>query len=247
VQVIHESVTEVIFAAIYGEMDHILDNPIYNALNSGNQQFSIGNENSKFFQPGIAPFAGLKTNSDNDFSALDRISPPESTFVIFTPERVSLPGPWKGIREMELLQMVYEGTMPPHTINQDMIDLNAQHVPEMLALTQLTNPGPFLNQTIQFGNYTGIISDGRLVAMAGQRQQPLPYIEVSAVCTHPDHLGKGYASLLITEQIKRIIMAGAIPFLHVLAGNQSAISVYERLGFKTRKQLVAYVFQKERR
>jgi predicted GNAT family acetyltransferase len=111
----------------------------------------------------------------------------------------------------------------------------------------LTNPGPFLNRTIQFGNYTGIISDGRLVAMAGQRQQPLPYIEISAVCTHPDHVGKGYASLLITEQIKRIIMAGTVPFLHVLAGNQSAISVYERLGFKTRRQLFAFVFQKEMR
>jgi ribosomal protein S18 acetylase RimI-like enzyme len=228
-------------------MDHILDNPIYNALNSGNQYFSIGNENSKFFQPEVAPFAGLKTNSDNDFAALDRISPPESTFVIFTPERVSRPAPWKGIREMELLQMVYEGTTPPHKIDQDLIDLNAQHVPEMLALTQLTNPGPFLNQTIQLGNYTGVVSDGRLVAMAGQRQQPLPYIEISAVCTHPDHLGKGYASLLITEQIKRIILADAVPFLHVLASNQSAIKVYERLGFTTRKQLVAYVFQKEMR
>jgi ribosomal protein S18 acetylase RimI-like enzyme len=242
--VIQESVTEVIFAAIYGEMDHILDNPIYNALNSGNQQFYIGNESSKFFQPEVAPFAGLKTNSDNDFAELDYISPPESTFVIFTPERVSIPKPWKKIREMELLQMVYEGTIPPHKINQNLIDLNEQHVPEMLALTQLTNPGPFLNRTIQLGNYTGIISDGRLVAMVGQRQQPLPYIEISAVCTHPDHLGKGYATLLITEQIKRIITVGAVPFLHVLAGNQSAISVYERLGFKTRRQLFAFVFQK---
>jgi ribosomal protein S18 acetylase RimI-like enzyme len=228
-------------------MNHILDNPIYNALNSGNQHFSIGNENSKFFQPEVAPFAGLKANSDSDFAALDRISPPESTFVIFTPEKVFIPKPWKGIREMELLQMVYEGTVPPPVVSKDMVDLNIQHLPEMLALTQLTNPGPFLNETIKFGNYTGIISDGRLVAMAGQRQQPSPYVEISAVCTHPDHLGKGYASLLITEQIKRIIMAGAVPFLHVLASNQSAIRVYERLGFKTRRPLVAYVFQKEMR
>jgi ribosomal protein S18 acetylase RimI-like enzyme len=228
-------------------MDHILDNPIYNALSSGNQHFSIGNESSRFFKPEVAPFAGLKANSDNDFATLDRISPPESTFVIFTPERVSIPKPWKEMREMELLQMVYESTIPPHRIGQDLIDLNAQHLPEMLALTQLTNPGPFLNQTIQLGNYTGIISDGHLVAMAGQRQQPLPYIEISAVCTHPNYLGKGYASILIVEQIKRIIMASAIPFLHVLAGNQSAIRVYERLGFKTRKQLAAYVFQKEMR
>ncbi len=73
--------------------------------------------------------------------------------------------------------------------------------------------------------------------MAGRRLQPLPYMEVSAVCNHPDHLGKGYASRLIMHQVRLIIEAGGIPFLHVLQSNINAINVYQKLGFTTRKAM----------
>jgi predicted GNAT family acetyltransferase len=118
--------------------------------------------------------------------------------------------------------------------------MGEEYIPEMLALTQLTAPGPFFQRTIEFGEYTGIFADDKLVAMAGQRMQPLPYVEISAVCTHPDHLGKGYAGMLLNEQIKRIMAVGKIPFLHVLADNP-AVRVYERVGFKTRKPITGYV------
>ncbi|MBL4677866.1 MAG: GNAT family N-acetyltransferase, partial [Mucilaginibacter sp.] len=90
----------------------------------------------------------------------------------------------------------------------------------------------------------GVITDGKLVAMAGHRMQPLPYVEISAVCTHPEHTGKGYAARLLKEQIKRITTAGKIPFLHVLQENAGAVSVYERIGFKTRVHMLGYVLSK---
>jgi predicted GNAT family acetyltransferase len=108
-------------------------------------------------------------------------------------------------------------------------------VPEMLALTKLTNPGPFGTRTHEMGDYFGIRVNGTLAAMAGER---LPgYTEVSAVCTHPDHLGHGYASALIRLLADRICSRCELPILHVLPDNTRAIQVYERLGFTKRALL----------
>jgi predicted GNAT family acetyltransferase len=58
---------------------------------------------------------------------------------------------------------------------------------------------------------------------------------VSAVCTHPEHTGKGYAGILMAEVMKRIRDRGEIPFLHVRQDNVRAIEIYKRLGFRERK------------
>ncbi|MBC7615239.1 MAG: GNAT family N-acetyltransferase, partial [Pedobacter sp.] len=93
-------------------------------------------------------------------------------------------------------------------------------------------------------NYTGVFSEKKLVAMAGHRFNPTPYIEISAVCTHPDHLGKGYAYQLLREQIKRILDKAQIPFLHVRNDNVAAVKLYQKIGFVIRRDMIAYVVQK---
>ena len=65
--------------------------------------------------------------------------------------------------------------------------------------------------------------------MAGERLKVPGYTEVSAVCTHPDHTGKGYAALMM-EIMRRIRDRGETPFLHVRADNARAIEIYKRLG-----------------
>jgi predicted GNAT family acetyltransferase len=75
-----------------------------------------------------------------------------------------------------------------------------------------------------------------LVAMSGQRLQVPGYTEVSAVCTHPEHTGKGYAAALMLEVMRRIRDRGETPFLHVRGDNSRAIALYERLGFRARKR-----------
>ena len=62
---------------------------------------------------------------------------------------------------------------------------------EMLALVELTRPGPFSVRTVELGGYVGVFDGDRLVAMAGQRLAPPGFREISAVCTHPDFRGRG--------------------------------------------------------
>jgi predicted GNAT family acetyltransferase len=54
--------------------------------------------------------------------------------------------------------------------------------------------------------------DGKLVAMAGERLKVPGYPEVSVVCTHPEHAGKGYARILMTAVMRRIRDRGETPF-----------------------------------
>jgi predicted GNAT family acetyltransferase len=69
------------------------------------------------------------------------------------------------------------------------------------------------------------------VAMAGERLKVPGYTEVSAVCTHPEHTGKGYARVLMIEVMRGIRQRGETPFLHVRQDNERAIALHERLGF----------------
>lgn len=225
-------------------MAHVLDNPIYNALTTGNKHLAVEAGSVFYFKDDVAPFAGMKQNSSADFEALFKNAPDDRVFVIFTPEQVNVPDYFKVLRNFKMFQMVYEADTHPTDMDSSIMSLDDEHVEEMLALTKLTNPGPFLQRTIDFSNYTGVFTDGNLVAMAGHRMQPLPYVEISAVCTHPEHTGKGHAAKLLLEQARRIIAADKIPFLHVLQENIGAIKVYERIGFKTRIPILGYVLSK---
>lgn len=225
-------------------MAHVLDNPIYNALKTGNKHLAVEAGGAFHFDNDVAPFAGMKDNSAADFEAFVEHMSDDRVYVFFTPVKLDIPDHLKELRHFEMFQMVYEGNGHTDEMDSSLTSLDDQHVEEMLALTKLTNPGPFLQRTIEFSNYTGVFSDGKLVAMAGHRMQPLPYVEISAVCTHPEHTGKGYAAKLLLEQARRIIAAGKIPFLHVLQENTGAIKVYERIGFKTRIPILGYVLSK---
>jgi predicted GNAT family acetyltransferase len=141
--------------------------------------------------------------------------------------------------------LVYnENNLPIGDSDSEIVDLKEEHIKEMIDLVNLTQPGPFLSNTIALGNYTGIFQNQKLVAMAGHRFHPSNYIEISAVCCHPNYLGKGFAYAIIKEQIKRVLAKNYIPFLHVREDNLGAIRLYEKLGFKIRCKLNAYVIEK---
>jgi ribosomal protein S18 acetylase RimI-like enzyme len=225
-------------------MAHPLDNPIWNALRTGNQPLALGNDLARVLPREVGAFAGLAEYSPRAFTQLRELVPAGAPVVLFTAEPLALPSGWNLLFHKELLQLVYPLPEAPVVASPAPVALGELDVPAMVALTALTNPGPFLARTIDFGGYHGIFQDSQLVAMAGQRLQPTPYTEISAVCTHPNYLGRGYARQLVQQQLGRILTAGRTPFLHVYEDNTPAYTLYLKLGFELRQRLHVYVLEK---
>jgi ribosomal protein S18 acetylase RimI-like enzyme len=224
-------------------MKHVLDNPAFNALNTGNKSLAKGNSHIKYLNKEVSPFIGFDDNTDLNFHKLYDLIDHDLPVAFVSPAEREAFGPWQAIYYVMCLQMVYNGAI--NAVDEsNIIELTADHIPRMLALTKLTNPGPFSERTLEFGHYRGIFDGHELVAMAGQRMNPLPYAEISAVCTHPDYTGQGYAKLLVQQQINRISNEGNIPFLHVRCDNPRAIQIYKNMGFETRAEMHFYILKK---
>lgn len=222
---------------------HVLNNPIWQALITGNKKFAYGTKNVKYFKRDVAFFAGMQRNSQKALNELYKLLPAGSKVILFIPKKIIIPASWNIKVERPLLQMVYTKKQTAKPDKNGVVALTDKNIAAMLKLTHLTNPGPFFKRTIDFGNYEGIFKGRQLAAITGQRLHAGKYIEVSAVCTHPKHTGKGYAAKLIQSQLCKISKKGKIPFLHVYPENP-ACYLYEKLGFKTRKEMMVYFIEK---
>ncbi|GAB2530576.1 GNAT family N-acetyltransferase [Spirosoma aerophilum] len=223
-------------------MIHPLDNPVWSALTSGNKSVALGNDQAKYYPPQVAPFVAVADNTRVHFEALLGTIPYKQPVALFTHEPQLDPSPWVLINRIDGVQMLYEGPTPAGQDN--LIDLTEADVPQMLALTKLSPPGPFLPRTIELGGYQGIFASDQLVAMAGRRFDSGTHVEISAVCTHPDHTGKGYARRLLDSQIRHIRAEDKIPYLHVRTDNTRAFRIYEQMGFVTRAEMTIYLVAK---
>lgn len=59
---------------------------------------------------------------------------------------------------------------------------------------------------------------------------------MSAVCTHPDFRGRGFARALVAAVARNIFTAGLTPFLTSFEANLAAIRIYEQVGFRIRRR-----------
>ena len=71
--------------------------------------------------------------------------------------------------------------------------------------------------------------------MAGQRMRTDDWSEVSAVCVHPNHRRQGLAAQLTLAVAHRIRGDGREAFLHVREGNDPAMALYNKIGFRVRR------------
>ncbi len=225
-------------------MKHLLNNPVYHALLSGDKDFSRGTDHVKFFDEEVSPFVGFDYSYEKGFSDLYELLPPGRNILYANPSPISHPAGWETVHEIKGLQFIYEGTA---TMNEfsNVLPLTTRHVEEMVQLAKLTKPGPFASRTIEFGSYFGVFNKEKLVAMTGQRLHVGNCTEISAVCTHPDHLGKGYAYTLLQHQLQIILQHRQQPFLHVRADNDRAIALYNRLGFTISRNMNFYFMKRK--
>ena len=223
---------------------NVLDNPIWNALISGNMALANGDDGVKYFGDDVAPFIGMADYKEENMQNLVSGAPRGRKLVIFSSDTVRFPEELIVEEYIKTYQMVYESLSIPNKSDIAIRDLGRVDVPKMLALTEATKPGPFFQNTIDFGHYQGVFEKERLVSMAGYRLNPFNCTEISAVCTAEDSLGKGYAGAILSSQITSIVNKGDIPFLHVKVDNERAISRYERSGFTIRKLIHIYLFHR---
>ncbi len=227
-----------------------LDNPIWHALTSDQSHLAEGAGQARRYPHDIGPLAGLPEQSSEAYADLAPLSGKDSVsgklsdqLVLFLDEPPHLPSGWVLDVGGELTQMVFEPEWPnvlkgpadDLVSSPSPVVLGEGDIPAMLALTRLCKPGPFRQNTHQLGLYLGIYQEGHLVAMSGERLNLSGYTEISAVCTHPDYQGRGYARQLIHAVARQIQARGKTPFLHTRPDNTGAIRVYEALGFRQRR------------
>ena len=224
---------------------HTLDNPIWHALHSHQSRFSLGGDLAKRYQPDVAPFAAIPDEQPASISALNSlIAEDEVVYLLGSNPPLS-----RGLKVEAYgicAQMVWQNSGNSDESKQNILQLSAADVPDMLALTALAFPGYFRARTYEMGDYFGVRQNGILIAMAGERMSLRGYQEISAVCTHPDFRGQGHAERLIRKLISNLWKRGTTPFLHVGDENEKAKRLYEKLGFVERSKLPIWSMTREK-
>lgn len=231
--------------SVPGKNDDVLDNAGWHALVGPHAGFAVGAGSARAYRDDVSVFHATADDSPAGWDALRPLATPDGVVVLFRGDPITPPDGWHESFRGEGHQMVLTGPLPevPPPPARDpstgrtvsMRALGDEDAPAMVDLVALTEPGPFRPRTHELGGYVGIFHDEDLVAMAGRRLHPPGFVEVSAVCTHPDARRRGYASIVSAEVAAGILAEDETPFLHVAVTNASAYAVYDQLGFTTRR------------
>jgi len=220
---------------------HVLDNPALASLTGPHAHFAEKHGRVLRYPVDVSPWLALPDDPDaGDWADLAALAGAGAE-VPLSAYAGPVPADWEITFHVEGVQFVDDGLAAAP--DPEAVRLGPADVPEMLDLIARTRPGPFLPRTIEMGTYLGIRREGALVAMAGERLHPPGWTEISAVCTDAEFRGRGFASRLTRAVGARIRARGEIPFLHAVAHNATAISLYETLGFTLRKRSLLTLVQ----
>jgi GNAT superfamily N-acetyltransferase len=215
--------------------DAALDNPFWASLCSRHRAIALRHGDVARYPAAFAPFLGVASAEANVSEALaSLVEPGESVYLLGVAPKP--PVGWLIEAFAPLAQMICPTPIavidgPPA------IELTQAHRADVLALTALVYPHYFRPRTMELGRYFGIYQDGRLAAMIGERLGMEAQQEISAVCTHPDFGGRGYARRLLALLSNDNLERGRLPFLHVSQQNPRAKSLYERMGYVHRRDI----------
>ncbi|MET3825176.1 putative GNAT family acetyltransferase [Sphingomonas sp. PvP055] len=212
-----------------------LDRPIWYSLTGRHAALAIGGALAVRFRPEVNLFGAAADDSPAACAALAALIEEGGTLGVLEADPVpALPGTVV-VSERRIDQMVATRlNRTPRALH--IVPLGDADADEMLALATLTAPGPFFGSTHLQGGYVGVRRHGRLVAMAGERMKVPGFSEISAVCTHPDHRGQGFARALMEAVLAPLLERGEGVFLHTYPDNP-AVALYRALGFAVRREM----------
>ncbi len=235
----HPNHNTVNHSALHFESETLLDNPIWNSLATHHAHLAIGAHTghglARRYPADIGPLSAVQELTSEAYADLAEIVPEGDVAVLFLENSVEIPEGWQLLRDGTLVQMVCSTVPDRPSLAEAILPMTSTDTPEMVALASLTEPGPFRDHTANLGGFVGIRVDGRIAAMAGRRLAPTGFAEVSAVCTHPDFRGRGFAKALVAAVTRNIHSEGRVPFLTSFEANTGAIRIYQQVGFVHRR------------
>lgn len=224
-------------------MRHVLDRPVWSALDTKHQAFAQGGALARRYPSSIVPFAASAADDAESLQALQALVAAGESIIMLQADAIALPAGLAAISTASGVQMVLEA--PLQAVSDERVQqLTQDDAAEMLALASLTKPGPFSLKALSLGDFWGVKIDGRLAAMAGERMKQPGYTELSGVCSHPDVRGGGLGRLLSVFVANQIAARGEVPYLHAYATNAAAIRLYESIGFSLRSPMHVAVVQR---
>jgi GNAT superfamily N-acetyltransferase len=217
----------------------MLDNLPWHALNTEHARFALCAPAARKYPADVTPFCGTPDNSAQSLQQIIPLLNPDETTYVMADALPAISGLTLGepLPVFQMLAAEIPKAAPP---DRCLVSLFAEDAPAMMKLTDLAFPGFFRPRTCEMGVYYGIRIDGELVAMAGERLALPDYREISGVCTHPAHTGKGYAAGLVAHLMQEHAWKGLHSILQVGCANTRAIALYKRLGFCVRKETRLY-------
>jgi ribosomal protein S18 acetylase RimI-like enzyme len=218
----------------------LLDNIMWHVLTGPHARFSAGGATAKRYASGFSPILGFADVARPDLDALRPFTAAGEHFYC-SDWRGDVPAGWTLDAEATMFQMLWQGDMPENDPMPEALPLEPSHAAAALALAELTRPGPFGPRTLELGDYFGAFDGERLIAMAGERMAAGPLREISGVCTHPEHQGRGLARRLMLKLVRRQMQRGQTPLLHVMRANEGAHALYLRMGFVDHRETVVRV------
>jgi predicted GNAT family acetyltransferase len=223
---------------------HPLDRPVWSALTSRQAHLALG-EKGRFlrFPADIEPFGATLDNNPDQVAGLAAMMALDGHVALFEVDKVARPKGFISMITAVCHQMTAERLEEPAD-SLDVVALTDSDAPDMRALAELTQPGPFHVRTHQLGGFIGVRKNGQLIAMAGERLKVPGFTEISAVCTHPDARGRGLAGALMRRVAAGIVARGEQIFLHVYPHNKGAIALYRKLGLHHRADLELHVLRR---
>jgi ribosomal protein S18 acetylase RimI-like enzyme len=210
--------------------ENLFANPVWHALQTRHRHFALSAGEACRYPADVAPFAALGTPSKTALHSLRSLLMPEEYVWLIGESYPSIPE-LSCLENLECLQMVLPEQITPPRQSPDIAPLSTVNAQEMVALTDMAFPGFFRSRTCEMGSYYGVRANGELIAMGGERLTLDGYPEISGICTHPEHRGKGHAGNLIWHLARNHRRDGQVSWLHVSAENHHAIDLYLRLGF----------------
>lgn len=219
-----------------------LDNPFWSSLRSRHRAIALDAGPAARYPSDYAPFLGVADADADVAEALATlVAPGESVYLLGVAPPV--PPGWRLQAFRPLAQMIRDAPLDA-VDGPQILPLTTDHRADVLALTALVYPHYFRARTMELGRYFGLYQDGRLAAMIGERLGTDAACEMSAICTHPDFHGRGYARRLTAMLTNDVLARGVAPFLHVSYDNPHAQQLYERMGYRLRRDIPFWSLQR---